>query len=208
MSGHTLNTILATWGYLAIFVFVAVDAAGIPFPGETMLLAGAIYAGSGHLDIPVVIASAAIGAVAGYVVSYTIGRTGGRVLVYRYGAKVGIRPEHLERAEAFFRKYGDLTVFVGRFVSIGRAFAALLAGINGMSWVKFMIFNVLGAVAWACLFGILGFELGNNLPLLHKVTHTFAIAALALVIAALLGFVAWRYRQPIFRLLGRRGTTG
>ena len=203
MSGNTLNSLLATWGYLAVFAFVAIDAAGIPFPGETMLLAGAIYAGTGHLQIAAVIAAAAIGAIAGFVVSYTIGRTGGRALAYRYSERVHVKREHLERAEVFFRKYGDVTVFLGRFVSVGRAFIALLAGINDMPVVKFMIFNVAGGVAWACVFGILGFELGHNLPLLHRVTRILEIGALVLAVVAIAGAVGWRFRGRIGAAFGK-----
>ncbi|HEV3310952.1 MAG TPA: DedA family protein [Chloroflexota bacterium] len=205
VSGHTLNSILATWGYIAVFAFVAVDAAGIPFPGETMLLAAAIYAGSGHMSIIAVIAVAAIGATAGFVVSYTIGRTGGRTLAYRYGERVHVKKEHLERAEVFFQKYGDITVFLGRFVSVGRAFAALLAGINDMSVVKFMVFNLAGAIAWSVLFGVLGFELGHNLPLLHKVTRVVEIGAIVLVVLAVLGFIGWRFRDRLHIGAGKPG---
>ena len=197
MSGQTLNSILATWGYLAIFAFVAVDSAGIPFPGETMLLAGAIYAGAGNMSIEFVIAAAAAGAISGFVVSYTIGRTGGRALAYRYGDKVHVKREHLERAEVFFRKYGDVTVFLGRFVSVGRAFVALLAGINDMPALKFMIFNIAGAIAWATLFGMLGYELGHNLTLLHQVTHALQYGAIVLVVLVVLGAIGWRFRSRL-----------
>lgn len=205
MSSNTLNSILATWGYIAVFAFVAVDAAGIPFPGETMLLAAAIYAGSGHMSIVAVIAVAAFGATAGFVVSYTIGRTGGRALAYRYGERVHVKKEHLERAEVFFQKYGDITVLLGRFLSVGRAFAALLAGINDMSVVKFMIFNLAGAIAWSVLFGVLGFEMGHNLPLLHKVTRVVEIAAIVLVVVAIAALIGWRFRDRLRSRAGRAG---
>ncbi len=201
MSGQTLNTILATWGYVAVFAFVAVEAAGVPFPGETMLLAGAIYAGTGHLLIPGVIAAAALGGFGGFIVSYTVGRLGGRPLVLRYGAVVRLKPEHLARAESFFGRYGEITVFLGRFVSVGRAFIALCAGINDMSLPRFLVFDLAGAVAWACVFGILGFELGHNLPLLHRVTHVLQLAGITvvvLVVAAVL-VVIFRRRLPWIR---------
>jgi len=197
MSSSTFTSLLATWGYLAVFGFVAVDAAGIPFPGETMLVAAAIYAGSGHMSIVGVITAAAAGAIGGFIVSYTIGRTGGRALAYRYGHMVRVQPHHLERAEEFFGKHGDVTVLLGRFVSIGRAYVALLAGIHRMPAVKFMIFNIAGAVAWATLFGVLGFELGHNLPLLHSVTRALEWGAVALVIVAVGGFVVWRFRDRL-----------
>lgn len=75
--------LLDTWGYLAVFVFVAIESSGIPFPGETMLVAAAIYAGSGHLSIRVVIAAVALGAIVGDNLGYWAGREGGRPLLLR-----------------------------------------------------------------------------------------------------------------------------
>jgi membrane protein DedA with SNARE-associated domain len=184
-STDVLNHILATWGYLAVFLFVGIDAAGIPFPGETMLIVAAIYAGTGALQIPIVIAAAALGAFVGFDVSYIIGRTGGRAFILRFGKYVRLDINKIERAEEFFEKYGNWAIFLGRFVSVGRAWAALLAGLNRMPWPTFLIFNAASAVVWALLFGVLGFELGHNLPLLHRVLRIIGIAgvvALAVVV--------------------------
>lgn len=198
-----MTSILATWGYLAVFAFVAIESAGVPFPGETVLIAGSVYAGSGHLQIWAVIAAAALGGSIGFVISYTIGRTGGRALAYRYGQKVHIKPEHLERAEGFFSKYGDITVVLGRFISAGRALIALLAGINSMPLAKFLIFNVVGAVAWSLIFGILGFELGHNLQLLHAVTKYIEYGGGALGVIAVIALVVWLSRRRLAALVRR-----
>src|SRR5579859_8070693 len=84
-SVDTLHLLLSTWGYLAVFLFVAVESTGIPFPGETMLITAAAYAGAGHLRIPFVIAAAAAGAIMGDNAGYLVGRTGGREIALRYG---------------------------------------------------------------------------------------------------------------------------
>lgn len=190
-----MTSILETWGYLAIFAFVAIESAGIPFPGETILIAGAVYAGSGHLEIWGVILAAALGGTIGFAISYTIGRTGGRALALRYGQKVHIKPEHLEKAESFFKKYGDITVVLGRFISAGRALIALLAGINAMPLGKFMVFNIIGALAWSTLFGILGYELGHNLTLLHTVTKYIEYAGIGLAVVVVAVLVVWLLRR-------------
>ncbi len=195
MFGQSLNSILATWGYLAVFTLVALEASGIPFPGETILVAGAVYAGNGGLKIPFVIAAAAIGATVGFCVSYSIGRTGGRAIVLRYGHFVRLDQANLEKAERFFNRHGEKTVFLGRFVSVGRAVVALLAGINKMNLPKFMLFNVLGAVAWACIFGVAGFELGHNLPLLHKLIRAFTVVGVVAVVAVILIGGVWYWRH-------------
>ena len=124
-----LQNALSTIGYPAVLLFVMIESSGIPFPGETMLLLASFYAAvNGSLQIPLVIAFAALGAIVGDNIGYYIGRTGGKAFVERYGRYVFIKPEHLERAEKFFKKHGDKTVFFGRFVAVLRAWAAFLAG--------------------------------------------------------------------------------
>ena len=192
----TLMHLLSTWGYLAVFLAVAVESSGIPVPGETMLVTGAIYAGTGYLWIAGVVVAAALGAVIGDNLGYAAGRYGGRWLVERYGKVVRIRPHHVQRAERFFDRYGDRTVFFGRFVAVLRAWAAFLAGTNRMHWPTFLVFNAAGGIAWSLLYGLVGYELGNNLPLLHRVERLLGIGGLAL--AAVVGLVLvilWRRRQ-------------
>lgn len=199
ISADALQNLLTTWGYLAVFVFVAIESSGIPFPGETMLVTAAAYAGAGHLQIPLVIGSAALGAIIGDNLGYIAGRTGGRALVLRYGKYLRIDDQKLGAAEKFFARHGDKTVFLGRFVAVLRAWAAFLAGLNDMHWIKFFAFNAAGGICWSVLYGILAFELGKNLPLLHKVLRIVGIGGVvaAVVLAvALYGLHRWRRRKP------------
>ena len=192
----TLTHLLDRWGYLIVAVFVGIESSGIPFPGETMLVTAAVYAGSGHLSIAGVIAAAAIGAILGDNLGYAAGRFGGRALVERYGRYIRLRPRHLERAERFFDRYGDWTVFFGRFVAVLRAWAAFLAGVNRMRWPKFLVFNAAGGICWAALYGTLGYVLGHNLPLLERVLRIIGIAGVAAAVAiAAIAFIVWRRRR-------------
>jgi membrane protein DedA with SNARE-associated domain len=161
-----------------------------------MLVTGAIYAGTGYLWIAGVVVAAALGAVIGDNLGYAAGRYGGRRLVERYGKVVRIRPHHVQRAERFFDRYGDRTVFFGRFVAVLRAWAAFLAGTNRMHWPTFLVFNAAGGIAWSLLYGLVGYELGNNLPLLHRVERLLGIGGLALAaVVALVLVILWRRRQ-------------
>lgn len=188
--------LLSHWGLLAVAVFVAIESSGIPFPGETMLIAAAVYAGTGRLPIVAVILSAAAGAIVGDNLGYLAGRYGGRALVIRYGKYVRIKPHHVRRAEVFFDRYGDRTVFFGRFVAVLRTWAALLAGTNRMDWRRFLVFNAAGGIVWAAVYGLLGFALGNNLPLLHRILRIMGVGGVlaALLIIAVAGVVWWRRR--------------
>lgn len=195
-SVDTLHQLLSTWGYLAVFLFVAIESSGIPFPGETMLITAGAYAGAGHLQIPFVIIAAALGAISGDNAGYLVGRTGGRELVLRYGRYVRVDEAKLAIAERFFDKHGDKTVFLGRFVAVLRAWAAFLAGLNRMHWAKFFFFNAAGGIVWALLYGILAFELGKNLPLLDRIVKTVGYVGLgAAVLAAVALFIFYRRRR-------------
>src|SRR5579875_2147317 len=145
---QTLQAALDTLGYPAVTLFIMIESMGIPFPGETMLLLASFYAAiNHHLQIPIVIACAALGAIIGDNLGYWIGRTGGRALVSRYGRFAFIKPEHIERAERFFEKHGNKTVFFGRFFAILRAWAAFLAGVNHMPWRTFLLYNAAGGIS-------------------------------------------------------------
>src|SRR5438034_5864489 len=155
---------LTTYGYWAVFVFVAIESTGLPFPGETMLLVAAIYAGkTHHLFIPLVIVAAASGAILGDNVGFWIGREGGYRLLRRYGRYIRLDERKLKLGQYLFLKHGGKVVFFGRFIAVLRAFAALLAGTNRMPWPRFLLFNALGGIVWATLYGIGGYVLGNNI---------------------------------------------
>jgi membrane protein DedA with SNARE-associated domain len=196
LSTSTLTHLLAVWGYPIVMIFVAIESSGIPFPGETMLLVAATYSGMGHLDIQWVIAAAATGAIVGDNVGYAAGRSGGRALLERYGRYIRIRAEHLDRAERFFQRYGDATVFFGRFVAVLRAWAAFLAGTNRMPWPKFLLFNAAGGIVWAIVYGLLGYFLGSNLPLLDRIVKLIGIGGIAVAVVVIIAaFILWRRRK-------------
>jgi len=188
--------LLATYGYWAMVLFVAIESIGIPFPGETMLLAAAIYAGTTHrLAIPLVIGAAAAGAILGDNVGFWVGREGGYRLLRVYGRRIGIDERTMKLGQYLFKKHGGKVVFFGRFVAVLRALAAFLAGTNRMPWPRFLVFNAAGGIVWALLYGLGGYALGDNV---HRVEGRvglvlIALAALALVAAAV--FVKWNERR-------------
>ncbi len=189
-----LEQFLATFGYLAVFIFVMIESLGIPFPGETMLLLGSFFVAIDHrLSLPFVIASAALGAIIGDNIGYAIGRKGGRPLVEhlieRYGRYIFLKPEHLARAERFFAKHGDKTVFFGRFISILRTWAAFLAGVNRMHWRTFLIYNAAGGIIWAAIYGTLGYLAGrffhDNFPAVEHIARDVGWVGAGVVVAAI-----------------------
>ena len=146
-----------------------------------MLLVASIYAGMTHrLAIPLVIAAAAAGAILGDNLGYWVGREGGYRLLRRYGHYIHIDERRMKLGQYLFRKHGGKVVFFGRFIAVLRAWAAFLAGTNRMPWAPFLLYNALGGIIWATLYGLGGYFLGDNV---HRLTGpigpiTFALGLL------------------------------
>lgn len=192
-ASHNLAHLLTTYGYLAVFVFVAIESTGIPFPGETMLLTASVYAGTTHhLAIPIVIVVAAAGAIVGDNLGFWVGREGGFRLVRRYGPLIRLDERKLKLGIYLFRRHGGKVVFFGRFVAVLRAWAAFLAGTNRMPWDRFLAFNAAGGILWATLFGLGGYFLGNNV---HRFTGVFGYITLGLAVIFLIAFLIFLRRQ-------------
>ena len=178
-----LTDLFARYGYAVVFVGVLLENAGAPVPGETMLLAGAALARFGSLKLTWVIAAAIVGATLGDNLGFFLGRRGGRVLVERYGAMIGMTHAHLAKFDRFFERHGAKTVFVARFITGLRVLGALLAGASRLTWSRFLVFNALGAVVWGTTFGLVGYALGYSWLTLEQWIGRSGLILLALVSA-------------------------
>jgi membrane protein DedA with SNARE-associated domain len=156
--------VLTHVGYGAVFLAVALESIGFPIPGETALIAAAIYAGTTYnLSIALIIATAAAGAIVGGTIGCWLGREFGFRLLLRFGSKIGMHERRIRLGQYLFMKYGGEVVFFGRFVPVLRALAAFLAGTNHMTWPRFLIFNAAGAIVWAALYGVGAYFLGKHI---------------------------------------------
>jgi membrane protein DedA with SNARE-associated domain len=185
-------------GYPAAGLGILIESAGVPFPGETMLLAVAAYAAQGALDVRLVVALGALGAMLGANLGYAIGYVGGRPFVERMGRFLRIGPSHFARSELFFARYGGVTVLFARFVIGLRTWASVMAGMSRMPFWTFQLFSALGGVAWAIVIGAVGFTLGSNWSLVERLVRYLGIGGLvflAVVIAAAL-LLRRRVAQP------------
>ncbi|HEU5227475.1 MAG TPA: DedA family protein [Ktedonobacteraceae bacterium] len=193
-----LQNALHILGYPAVLLFVMIESSGIPFPGETMLLLASFYCAIDHqLQLPIIIGCAALGAILGDNIGYYIGKTGGKAIVDRYGRYVFLKPEHLARAEQFFARHGDKTIFLGRFVAVLRAWAAFLAGVNRMHWETFFLYNASGGIVWATIYGLLGYFAGryfqDNFSRVEHLAGTLTWITTGVIIAAVIIIVITMY---------------
>ena len=184
-----LQPLLEHYGYLAVGGFVLLEDFGVPVPGEALLIAAAVFAGSGHMNIAVVILVAVLGAIIGDNIGFVVGHFGGRPLVERFGRYVFLTPERLDHAEQFFNDHGGKVVTIARFIEGLRQLNGLLAGIVGMHWAKFLGFNALGAVLWVCTWAGIGYLAGENIVEIYAAFERYkwyGITAIVVVAAILL----------------------
>ena len=182
-----LDSLLSTYGYLAVFVFVGIESIGVPVPGETMLVTAAIYAGTtGRLSIFWVIVASSAGAIVGDNLGYLVGRTGGYRLLKRYGRYIRLDENRLRLGQYLFDRHGSKVVFFGRFISVLRIFAAFLAGVNRMHWRRFLVFNAAGGIIWSTIYGLAAYLLGQQLlQLSGRVDLILAIVGVAVIITVI-----------------------
>lgn len=185
-------------GYPAAGLGILVESAGVPFPGEALLLAAGAWAAARHHSLLLVIFFGFAGATAGADAGYYLGRRGGRPFVERFGAFFHIRPEHIAHAEVFFARHGDKAVLAARFILGLRTWGSMLAGMARMPFWRFQIFSAVGGLAWAALVGTAGYILGSNLALVWTIIRDVGIGGLAVValIGLVLAFARWRAVRP------------
>jgi len=151
------------YGLVVVAGVIGLESVGFPFPGESVLIAASIFAGSHHeLNIIEVILTAATAAVVGQMVGYVIGREFGYWLLLRYGPYLRITEGRIKLGEYLFLRHGGKIIVIARFVPLLRALAGILAGANRMPWRQFLLANVVGAVIWASFFGFAAYMLGRQ----------------------------------------------
>ena len=188
-----LLLLISRYGYLVVFFGVMLEGAGVPLPGETVLIAAGVLVHRGVLDFGDALFSGILGTVMGNQIGYWVGRFGGRAFVLRWGRYALVTPERLGRAEAFFARHGGRAVFLTRFITGLRVFGALVAGISRMPWVRFALYSLLGASVWAAAAVSLGYFLWASTSLVEQwVGRVSLLLAAALVLALLLW---WAYRR-------------
>ena len=176
-------------GYPAAGLGILIESSGVPFPGETLLLAAAAWAAARHYSIVLVILFGFIGATVGADLGYYLGYRGGRPFVERFGSLFRVRPEHIARAELFFARHGDRAILLARFVLGLRTWASMLAGMSHMPFWRFQVFSAIGGLVWAIVIGVAGYLLGSNLGLIETVVRDVGIGGLLIIAIVVALFV-------------------
>jgi membrane protein DedA with SNARE-associated domain len=189
---HSLEPALDRYGYLAVAAFVLLEDFGVPVPGETILILGAVYAGTGRLSVVLVALIGFLAAVLGDNIGFAVGRLGGRPLIERYGGYLLITPARLVVATGFFERHGAKVVVGARFIEGLRQANGILAGIARMHWARFLIYNATGAALWVAVWTSIGYVSGSHIAAVYGAVTRYE-AYLAIVIAVVL--VLWLIRR-------------
>jgi membrane protein DedA with SNARE-associated domain len=207
-----LNTLYGAVGYVGVMIAMSIESAMVPLPSELILpYAGFLVSDPrqleplthGQWNFWIVVVVATIGNTIGSLIAYAIGAYGGRPFLERYGRYLLIRPHEIVAADAFFRRRGAATVFVGRLLPINRTFISFPAGIARMPLGTFVLYSTAGAFIWSCLLVYAGTVLGANWVQIRQTLQPFDLVIAVVVIIAVVMFVWWRLGMP-----GRPGRGG
>jgi len=200
---HFVTHAVEQYGYLGIFLLMALGSACIPIPSEVVMLFGGAFGnpvvgGSGHLDLPLVIIAGTLGTLVGSWFAYWIGRVGGRPLAERWGRFVFVRPHDIDRAETWFARYGEAAVFLSRLLPVVRAFISLPAGIAEMPLGTFTLYTFLGSVIWTLALGAAGYALGTQWTTVRNYLLPITIVMAVVLVAAVVWWLVARgpHRRP------------
>lgn len=182
-------------GYAAIFLFGFLEACCVPIPSEVTFGFAGVLAYQGHLNIVAVIIVGTVAELVGSLVSYSVGRAGGRPLVHRFGRYLLVTQADIDRAERFFAGRGAWAVPLGRALPVVRTFVSIVAGFIEMPPVLFGILSLLGTTAWVTAISLIGYGVGSAW---QNVAHGIALAGYGIAVAAVLAvgaFIAYRLRE-------------
>ena len=200
-----ITRFMESTGYITVFIAMAMESMVFPIPSEAVMpFAGFLVAESKFTFILVVIIST-LGSIVGSLISYAIGYYSERALIHKYGRFLLLDPEELEATERFFNRYGDITIFISRFIPVVRHLISIPAGFAEMNIFKFIIFTVLGAGLWNSFLAYTGFYLKSNWEVVMRYSRVIDIIVI-LILAGL--FAYYIYRHNIRRARRARGAKG
>ncbi len=192
---NVATTIINDLGYPGIFLLLVAGSAGIPVSSEAVMLFAGFDVYKGHFTLLAIIIVGVFGDMVGATVAYAIGYFGRIELVKRYGVRLHITPERLERAERWFDRHGTKAIPICRILPLVRAYMSFPAGAAEVPYPRFLALSALGGVPWIAFWGILGRLIGSHYHSVQRNLHYVDVAALVLIVAAILYLLYHRYRR-------------
>ena len=181
------------WGYLGIFIMMAIESSFIPFPSEIVLIPAGYLASQGDMSIGMIMSAALGGSMVGAFINYYLALTLGRKLLIKYGKYFFIKENALAKMDSYFSKHGHISTFTGRLIPGIRQLISNPAGLARMNLVQFSIYTALGAGIWALILTLLGYFIGANQELIDTYLKQITIGVVVTLIV--IGFIYYRYQK-------------
>jgi membrane protein DedA with SNARE-associated domain len=195
--GSFITSVIWHSGYLGIVLLMAIESACIPLPSEIIMPFSGYLVSLGRFTLGWAAVAGAVGCNLGSAAAYWVGARGGRALAERYGRAVLVTRHDLERADRWFGRYGDTTVFFSRLLPVVRTFIALPAGVTRMNFLRFNLYTFLGSLPWCWMLAYAGLRLGPRWPVLREYFRRFDLAIGVALIAAAAWFVHNRWKNRL-----------
>lgn len=194
----TLQEIVIWGGYAGLFAIIFAETGlliGFFLPGDSLLVTAGLFAAKGDLDIVLLNVFLSIAAVSGDAVGYWIGRRAGVALYERRQSRF-FRRDHLIKTKEFYDKYGGITIVLARFMPFARTFAPVVAGIAGMKYRRFALFNITGGIGWIVSMTLLGYFLGQSVPgIEEKIEFVIAIVIFLSILPGIIKYLQHRINK-------------
>ena len=188
-----ITSLISLLGYFGIFILMVMESMVFPVPSELVMPFAGFLIADGRFTFAMVLVASSLGSVAGSLISYWIGKFGGRPLLLKYGKFLLLNEHHLEYTENFFRKSGEKTIFISRFVPVVRHLISVPAGIAEMNMKKFLIFTAAGATIWNLFLAFVGCKLRENWDTILKYSSVIDIIILAVLVFVVLYLIIKKY---------------
>jgi len=184
-----------SWGYLGIFIMMAIESSFIPFPSEIVLIPAGYLASQGEMSIALIMLSALAGSMVGAFINYYLALTLGRKFLLRYGKYFFIKEEALLKMENFFEKHGHISIFSGRLIPGIRQLISIPAGLARMNLAQFSLFTALGAGIWALVLTLLGYIIGENQALIAEYLHEITLGVVITLVFVGIGYYLYQKKR-------------
>ena len=188
-----LVDLIFDWGYIGIFLLMAVESSFIPFPSEIVLIPAGYLASQGEMSISMIMLSGLGGSMVGAFINYFLALLVGRRVLELYGKYIFISNKSLDKMDMFFTKHGHISTFIGRLIPGIRQLISIPAGLAKMNIVQFSLFTAFGAGLWALVLTLLGYYIGENQELINTYLKQITLGVFLFLI--FISFVYYKYQK-------------
>lgn len=181
--------VISSTGYFGIFTLMVLESTMIPLPSELVMPFAGYLAYQGNFNFYLVCLIATIGTIFGSLFSYYLGKYGGEPFLDKYGKYFLISKDDLKKTHNYFKKHGEKTIFISRFIPVIRHLISIPAGIAEMDLKKFLLYTFLGGLIWNTFLAYLGFQLGKNWEIVHEYTRPISYFMVVIILAGVCYFI-------------------